>query len=150
MKKSWAEGKIVSNNFSCNTSKIEKEFKKDVEKICGYKLPKKTIRLKDGTYFFPDVLIEELGLVIEFYGDYWHANPQKFNADDIIHYGSSAQKIWEKDKERINKMQSALVDNNDNHIDYRVKIIWEHEYINSKESTLNNLDLLINWDTCSF
>lgn len=150
MKKSWAEGKIVSNNFSCNTSKIEEEFRKDVEEICGYKLPKKTIRLKDGKYFFPDVLIEELGLIIEFYGDYWHANPQKFNAEDIIHYGSSAQEIWKKDKQRVRRLESAMIDDKGNNIDYRVRVVWEQEYIDNKGTILKSLDFLINWDTCSF
>ena len=46
-----------------------------------------------------DFYIPEYNLIVEIDGDYWHANPKKYKADDIIGPSKkTAQKIWESDK----------------------------------------------------
>lgn len=65
--------------------------------------------------------------IIEFYGDYWHANPNKFKATDIIKK-TTAEKIWEHDRQKI----QALNNNG-----YIVLIIWESEYKKDKQGTIN-------------
>lgn len=55
---------------------------------------------------------------IEFFGDYWHGNPNKYTKDDQIR-GVLVEDIWNKDSDRISSiMQSAGCD---------VLVIWESE-----------------------
>ena len=59
--------------------------------------------------------------IIEFNGDYWHANPLKYSANESFSMkgGRSAQQIWEADQKKI-----ALAEENG----YQVKVVWESEY----------------------
>ena len=72
--------------------------------------------------------------IIEFYGDYWHANPNKFKATDIIKK-TTAQKIWDHDNQKIR----ALNDNG-----YAVLIIWESEYKKDKQGIINKCKNFLN------
>lgn len=65
--------------------------------------------------------------IIEFYGDYWHANPNKFKATDIIKK-ITAEKIWEKDHKKIKSLENN---------GYTVLIIWESDYKKDKQETIN-------------
>lgn len=77
----------------------------------------------------PDILIPELKIVIEVYGDRWHANPKKYKADEIIGtwYGElTAKEIWLRDALRVAHIET---------FGYKVIILWEsdinnNEYIN--------------------
>lgn len=70
------------------------------------------------------------GKVIEFYGDYWHANPFKFKPDDIVGKGKwPAKDVWQKDAERIKKIQDA---------GYEVKIIWERDFKRNPEQVIKD------------
>lgn len=51
----------------------------------------------------PDIFIPEFNLVIEIYGDFWHANPKKYKPSDIFccfDGKRTAEEIWNKDEER--------------------------------------------------
>jgi G:T-mismatch repair DNA endonuclease (very short patch repair protein) len=143
MKKSWEEGKIVANGYSCNKSKMQEFLFEDICNLCEDKISNTTIRLEDGHYLFPDIFIEKIGLIIEFYGDYWHANPKFYKAEDIVHHGLKAKDIWKKDKERIQKFNNTIGD-----VSYKVIVVWQDEYINNKEQVLDSLDVLINYESC--
>ena len=72
-------------------------------------------------------------MVIEYYGDYWHCNPKKYESE-FFHsqIKLTAKEIWIKDKNRLNLiMESAS----------SVIIIWEDSNINSilLEKTLNDI-----------
>lgn len=62
-----------------------------------------------------DFLINETNILLEINGDYWHANPDIYNSDDIIHYPKNryikASDIWEKDslKKKIAENEGFLV-----------------------------------------
>lgn len=76
-----------------------------------------------------DCCLLERKLVIEFYGDYWHANPKKYSADSLITViGKSASEIWERDAIR----QQALTSHG-----YNVLVIWESEYNSDPDATVN-------------
>lgn len=49
--------------------------------------------------FFPDFFIPKKNIIIEVYGDYWHANPRYFKPDEIVR-GISSKEIWKRDEER--------------------------------------------------
>lgn len=84
-------------------------------------------------YYFYDVYLNDYNLIIEINGDYWHANPQKYNSDDIITYiygEKTAQDIWNRD---IIKNDYAI--NNG----YNLIIIWENE-IREKQMIMKSDD----------
>lgn len=58
--------------------------------------------------------------VIEFYGDYWHANPAVYDPTYIIsRKRMTASEIWARDAERIKKIEAE---------GYQVKIVWERNF----------------------
>ena len=64
-----------------------------------------------------DIFVPSQNKVIELYGDYWHANPKKYDGDyfnDLIKL--TAQEIWERDRKREREIIEA---------GYKLKIIWE-------------------------
>ena len=138
MKESWETGKIVFNEHNCKRSNSEIEFFNDLEKIISCE-EKQTIKIGNNWYL-PDIFVSKDGIIIEYFGDYWHANPKIYNSDDIIHHDLSAQNIWEHDYKR----QKELED-----LGYRMIIVWDSEYKKDKQQILNSIDNLLNWDTCS-
>lgn len=56
-------------------------------------------------YFYADFYICKHNLILEVYGDYWHANPKKYKSDEIIKFPGNnlvkAQDIWDKDATRL-------------------------------------------------
>lgn len=85
--------------------------------------------------YFIDELSENRRIVIEINGDYWHANPKKYNANDIINYPYGKRKaceIWNKDKRKIKKLQKN---------GYQVIVLWELDI--NKNNHLNILEELL-------
>ena len=39
--------------------------------------------------------------IIEHFGDYWHANPEKYSADNIMYNNLKAKDVWSKNENRI-------------------------------------------------
>jgi len=77
----------------------------------------------DNTYI-PDFYIPESNLVIECYGDFWHANPTLFAHTDTTHSNRTAKMVWEYDE---NKKRVFL----DNSINYHY--IYETDINNNLE-----------------
>lgn len=79
--------------------------------------------------FFYDFLITNEKLIIEVNGDYWHANPEIYKQNDILHFPNNvyktANEIWEKDK-----IKKELANFNG----YKLIYIWEKELIKIKNS----------------
>ena len=96
-------------------------------------------------YYF-DGNIPNTNILIEYQGDYWHANPKIYKADFKIFKNLTAKEKWQKD---FDKLQEALRAN------YRVFIIWESDWrhysdkiifefkqwMNSSSSFFTTLDL---------
>lgn len=89
-----------------------------------------------------DYYDETNNIAIEFYGDYWHMNPQKYNENTIIpfitkcKYFHTAKDLWNYDKKRINKISKKLKTD--------VIIIWENEYRKNKQQCIENILSIIN------
>lgn len=66
--------------------------------------------------------------IIEFQGDYWHANPLKYSGDEILIGKKVASDIWEKD---ANKVRDLIAKG------YDVLIVWEDEFKREPEKTIN-------------
>ena len=128
MKKSWEKGLITSTeHLSTNSSKQEKEFIFLLSESLGEKIEiKKSILYEDKKkkHIFPDGLLENEKIVIEFNGSFWHADPRLFVANDIVHHGITAKEIWKRDKEKIKDLKK---------LGYKVFVIWSKDYIENKE-----------------
>ena len=74
-------------------------------------------------------------LVIEFLGDYWHANPANYKSGDIINrHGTyvNVNSIWEADKIRKNNIYKQL--NNPIYIE-----IWESDWNKDPEKVISDI-----------
>lgn len=65
-----------------------------------------------------DIFIPSQNKIVECYGDYWHCNPEKFDADYFHSIKKmTAKQIWEYDKNRVEFLKSH---------GYDVEIVWEN------------------------
>jgi G:T-mismatch repair DNA endonuclease (very short patch repair protein)/endogenous inhibitor of DNA gyrase (YacG/DUF329 family) len=112
------------NALSNNYSKISFElFEKLGKKDAFYGENEIVIKTKNGN-FKPDFMYGNK--IIEFYGDFWHANPLKFDENEIMKYPSRINKnpmkasdIRKKDKFRNKELENA---------GFEILIVWEHDY----------------------
>lgn len=69
--------------------------------------------------------------IIEFNGDFWHANPNYYHEDDLMFWSKGAQRtakeIWERDAKR----QKELLE-----LGYSILVIWESEFIKNPKETI--------------
>jgi len=139
MKESWRNGAIVKGKYSSNHSKLEDNFFRELQNICPTAVQHPALRFSDRSWARPDIFIENLNLIIEFYGDYWHANPEKYKHDEQIN-GKEVSMIWYNDEMRIAKIKAEH--------NLETIIVWQHEYKKDKTNLFKRLDTLINWDAC--
>lgn len=79
----------------------------------------------------PDFVYKNL--IIEFYGDIYHANPRLYNENDtpnIYHRKKKAYTIWEEDLKKNSLLRGS---------GYTVLIVWEHDYKMKKNEIINRL-----------
>lgn len=134
MRDGWKNGTYFSHgNYKGNRSKAELEIYNYLKShLCG--INRNAVN-DDNMWYLPDIRFKNI--VIEYFGDYWHANPNKYKSNDIVHHNLTAKEIWEHDKKRIDKLEETFA---------KVIIIWESDYknrINDKEF-FNNLIQEIN------
>lgn len=70
-----------------------------------------------------DFVISNINFCIEFNGDFWHANPNIYNSDDII-FDKTASQIWQKDQKKIRLLKD------ERNID--TVIVWESQWTDDK------------------
>ena len=79
--------------------------------------------------FRPDYFLN--GKIIEFNGDFWHANPKIYNENDQLsmfgHEHNIAKNIWKRDAERIERFKLC---------GFKVHIVWESDYASDPEHVL--------------
>ena len=87
----------------------------------------KSINHNDSLYFL-DFCIANKKIIIEYNGDYWHANPKKYNNTDILKFPNkqviSVEELHNRDKKRIDTLTK---------LGYKVYTVWEDDFINNKE-----------------
>ncbi len=82
--------------------------------------------------YIADELHPEKRIIIEINGDYIHANPAKYNADDVIRIpGESytAQEKWDRDQRKLDYLRSK---------GYQVLVIWESDNIETVRSKISH------------
>lgn len=119
MKQRIANGELKSYN----RSKAEDEI---IETLCGLNIKCEPNYIIESKVF--DIYIPQYNLLIEYNGDYWHCNPNKYKSDYINKKKSmSAEEIWE-----YNKRKLYLAEKND----YTCEVIWESDYKKNKNIIL--------------
>lgn len=109
--------KIVANmrhTFS-HTSKGEKTLQKAIKAL--FPSAKSNVSVET---FNVDVLIPEKSLIVEYFGDFWHCNPNKWKAEDYnrrLHM--TAKEKWQQDEKRLKMLRS---------LGYNVIVVWESSY----------------------
>ena len=85
-----------------------------------------------GRYVFFDFFDETTGRIIEFNGDYWHANPLVYESDSIIHMPAKTTKlakdIWQWDEARNKAIESEY--------GYKVLVIWQKDWLENPDEVL--------------
>ena len=121
----YKKGEVNINEYCI--SKGEKEIISFLKESGIKYIPQYTI---EGYTFKYDIYLPFYNLIIEYNGDYWHANPEIYDKDKIIK-SKSAIDIWNKDSL---KKEIAIKNG------YKFYTIWEKDYnINYKNVYNNNL-----------
>ena len=87
---------------------------------------KENIKLLKQFSIYPDLEYRE-NKIIEFYGDYWHANPNKYQDTHVLYRDITAVEKRTHDSMRIKILED---------LGYKVLIIWEEEYYNKPDEIL--------------
>lgn len=138
--KKCQESRFKNSSPTGPTSKLAKEcfleiYNKLPEKIkadCRFlPLTKEFGKYGNNRYNYYDFVIPSLKFCIEFNGNYWHANPELYEANHIFSYWDNkmtAQEVWNKDKLKYD----ILINEG-----FTVNIIWEKNYRDNKEKVIN-------------
>lgn len=79
----------------------------------------------------PDIYIPEKKLIIEYYGDLYHANPIKYLKEDLVPVlNCKAEQVWEHDLFKNKFYESKGL---------KVIVVWENDFIKNKEEILKEL-----------
>ena len=118
--------KTLSNNprkFN-PSSKPEKKIE-EIIKSLGYEV-KRTYKVNE---YVCDIYVPEFNLIIEYNGDYWHCNPNKYDSNYIHpHKKKTSFQIWNEDKIRIDNIINY---------DYNLEVVWEFDF--NEKTTIQNI-----------
>lgn len=87
-------------------------------------------------YYLYDLVDETKKKIIEFNGDYWHANPSFYTSQQILGKGitkKTAKEIWDKDAKKLKAAKDRGFD---------TLIIWESDFNKDKKK---ELEKCLNW-----
>ena len=115
------------------TSKLEKEFTNMLIQEIGelehtsFNKPFGKWSVLLNTYVVYD--IKHKNCIIEFNGDYWHANPTIYAKTAIIR-GNNAVDIWHRDMLKLKTVKD---------LGFSVITIWEQDFLLNKQETINKV-----------
>lgn len=117
-----------NNNFSVIANDLFEHVERYIEGAAFYGVNERLVKTPIGSFKL-DFLYETRGTLkaIEFFGDYWHANPKLYDASDSIK-GQSVKGIWDKDSRRLSAIRALGID---------VLVVWEQDFKEDPEEILN-------------
>lgn len=135
-------GKGIRRPYEKKFSKISLELyntlsEMNKDKIFLYGKNEKFIPIKDLNNkkgYFVDFLYVEKNKIIEFNGDFWHFNPNKYIAESFCVLNGVkviAENVWEQDRIKLESLKNNGFD---------VLVVWENEYINNKDLVIKKCD----------
>lgn len=78
-----------------------------------------------------DVVSWTKNVIIEFFGDFWHMNPVKYEPDDIHRlFKRPASSIWERDERKVKDLKSK---------GFIVIVVWERDWRFDRENQLQRI-----------
>lgn len=123
----WINSLNKNGNLKIGYSKISQTFFKELEDFFpgNYQYAKKNGELRlnkenGGKYMYDFVDIDNKK-IIEFHGDFFHANPKYFSEDDNAH---PFRKISAKDQWYRDEIKKNIAEKNG----YELMIVWESDY----------------------
>jgi hypothetical protein len=130
------ENAFKSLKLNSNTIYFISKKEKELGELLNIKDDQLLLMNEDGECYVYDLTLNNK--IIEFNGDYWHANPIKYTSDQVISYPKgikrTAQEVWDKDKRKIEFAKSK---------GYEVLTVWENDFDKSKEQIVQKcLDFL--------
>lgn len=140
--------RALANRQRVNYSKIADEF---FQKLCD-RFPDHEIYTHclnseyNVGYYNPDFYDRTAGIIVEFYGDFWHANPAIYEADSSLHpvilsperHLVNVGDLWDHDQKRQTYIISKLKIKPDHFV-----IVWQSDYMNDKAGTFDRIVRLI-------
>jgi len=125
-----------NKNFYRRYSKISESFFDKLQNLMNetlfYEKNEKWIKFEGKNGFYVDLMNEKENKIIEFNGDFFHANPKLYKKNDIIkvseNFNFKAHEIWENDSIKIQKLKN---------LKYDVHIVWENDVKNNTNIELN-------------
>jgi hypothetical protein len=139
----WDEFNLYGKSaFKHGVSEIEKRFVKEIKPlfanmtICDWEVKQKRFKRSDKPgYGYLDFYAEDIKLGVEFYGDYFHINPEIYSKEYVSDFGINACDKWYDDALRIKDAQSDL--------ESIVLIVWEKEWKKSPEDVLKRIQEVV-------
>lgn len=121
--------KRSSKNYSNISLELFKVLALLINREVHFKGNNEEVNFDNYLYDFTDL---ESKKIIEFNGDYWHANPRRYSEDSLVNHPGkknlTAKEIWDKDQRKIEFAKSKGFD---------VLVIWESEFCDNYNETLN-------------
>ena len=81
-------------------------------------------------HLFPDGIILDDYIVLEFNGTLWHADKRIYSEDDIIHDGITAKDIWQRDALKKEIYESK---------GFKLFVMWEIDFKKDKIGSVRKL-----------
>lgn len=123
----------VSNNSQELCNSIFEKLHEDDKQSCHYdELNKEYGKYDHETkrYYLYDFVLSSKKVVVEYNGDFYHANPSKYSESDVVYAGKTAKSIWEYDKRKLDLIES---------MGFTTIVIWESEYLADKQGTIDRI-----------
>ena len=136
--------KYITTNFkkTTATSSVSEEekyfvqyldeniFRGNTENIFSYKKRGPCFRNGDKV-IIPDLVDNNVKLIIEYYGEFWHMHPDFFSPEDVHPVTLlTAQQTWDNDKERVKYLES---------LGYKVMVVWGSDFKQNKKMILQEI-----------
>ena len=78
--------------------------------------------MKYSIEFIRDGFDSETNTVYEFFGDYWHGNPEIFSrGEKNSHNGKTFGQLYDETKARVSRLEE---------VGYKVRFVWENDFNN--------------------
>lgn len=76
-----------------------------------------------GVSYIYDFYFPGLNIILDYRGDYWHCNPEKYFTGELVSFPRGKKilvdDVWERDLDRVTKAEQSGI---------TVKILWESDY----------------------